>query len=159
MTPQLKRVSWLASLISLVLILGACTSSPRAAQLTERQAQAQAMFVERCKSAGEKIYKTVEGVEGIYLMKVRTTTNFDDQFKLDDPYGHDSTNDQYLLSFLRGFHHQRSSTLVSGEPPQLGYLFVEAQDPKSGMTYRYTGGIKAANDSRIVEICRSANGG
>ena len=72
-----------------------------------RLARAQTMFAERCKTAGEKIHKTVEGVEGIYLMKLRTTTNFGAQFELDDPYGHDSTGKEYILNFLRGYYHQR----------------------------------------------------
>ncbi|MBK9346523.1 MAG: hypothetical protein IPN06_08830 [Burkholderiales bacterium] len=52
-----------ALLLSLSL-LGACSSSPHAAQPSERQAKAMAMWQERCKTAGEKIYKTVENVEG-----------------------------------------------------------------------------------------------
>ena len=136
-----KRIQWLA-LLSLALLLGACTSSPRATQPNERQAKAMAMWQERCKTAGEKIYKTVENVEGVYLMKIRTTTNFGDQFKLDDPYGSDMTGDTYILNFLRGFHHQSKVKTYPGSPPRVGYLYVEAQDPKDGQRYRYTGRIE-----------------
>lgn len=105
-------------------------------------AGAKAMFAERCKTAGEKIYKTVENVEGIYLMKIRPgDINFGDQFKLDDPYGHDSGGEMYLLNFLRGFHHQSSITQGPGFPPREGYAFVEAVEPKDGQRYRYTGRI------------------
>jgi hypothetical protein len=142
MKKHVKRLNWLIPLLGASLLLGACAGGPHPAQLSERQATAQAMFAERCKKAGEKIYKTAENVEGIYLMKVRTTTNFDDQFKLDDPYGHDSTGDMYILNFLRGFYHQRSGTPVPGAPPQLGYLYVEAQDTKDGQRYRYTGRVE-----------------
>jgi hypothetical protein len=140
-------------LLVLVLILSflsACRSAPHAAQPSERQAKAAAMWRERCKTAGEKIYRTVDNVEGIYLMKIRTTTNFDDQFKFDDPYGHDSTGDMYLLNFLRGFHHQHNFPPVPGNPPRLGYSYVEAQDPKDGQRYRYIGGIKAIRKKDIT---------
>jgi hypothetical protein len=108
----------------------------------ERIEKAKAMFSERCKTAGEEIHKTVDNVEGIYLMKVRTLTNFGNQFALDDPYGRDSTGDVYLLNFLRGFYHQRNENPVEGSPPRTGYAYVEAQDPKDGQRYRYTGRIE-----------------
>jgi hypothetical protein len=102
-----------------------------------------AMWQERCKTAGEKIYKTVENVEGIYLMKVRPSEiNFADQFKLDDPYGSDMTGDTYILNFLRGFHHQSKVELYLGSPPRLGYSYVETQDLKDDQRYRYTGRIE-----------------
>jgi hypothetical protein len=141
MSPIIHPMRLLALVLSLSF-LSACSSGPRAAQNTERQAKAMEMWRERCKTAGEKIHKTVENVEGIYLMKIRTATNFDDQFKLDDPYGHDSTNDQYIKNFLRGFYHQRNEAPVPGSPPRIGYAYVEAQDPNDGLRYRYTGGMK-----------------
>jgi 4-alpha-glucanotransferase len=116
MKPRIKRIQWLASLLSLALLLVVCTSSPRAAQPSERQAKAMAMWQERCKAAGEKIYRTVEGVEGVYLMKLRSARNFDNQFKLDDPYGHDSTGKEYLLNFLQGYYLQRNEKTVAGSP-------------------------------------------
>jgi hypothetical protein len=142
MKSNTKRIQWLAPLLGLALLLGACTSGPRAAQPSERQAKAMAMWQERCKTAGEKIYKTVEGVEGIYLMRIRATTNHGEQFKLDDPYGHDSTNDEYLMNFLRGYYHQRYPTLGPGFPPRVGFRYIEAQDPKDGQRYRYTGRLE-----------------
>jgi hypothetical protein len=108
----------------------------------QRLAKAKAMFAERCKTSGEKIHKTVENVEGIYLMKIRTSTNFAEQFTLDDPYGHDSTDDQYLLNFLQGFYHQRNEPPVAGSPPRTGFHYIEAIDPKDGQRYRYTGRVE-----------------
>jgi hypothetical protein len=147
---QTKRsaLKLLTVLLSMSL-LGACTSGPRAAQPNERQAKAIAMWQERCKTAGEKIHKTVDNVEGIYLMKVRTTTNFSNQFELDDPYGHDSTGNNYLLNFLQGYYHQRNDSIVPGDPPRTGYHYVEAQDPKDGQRYRYTGGMKVVGQKDI----------
>lgn len=127
----------------LVLVaLVACSEGSSADQSRQQQATAMAMWKERCKTAGEKIHKTVDNVEGIYLIKVRTTTNFDAQFELDDPYGHDSTNNEYILNFLRGFYHQRTEKPIPGSPPRTGYRYVEAQDTKDGKRYRYTGAMK-----------------
>lgn len=132
----------LPALLLCLSLLGACSSGLQVAQSSERQAKAMAMWQVRCKTAGEKIYKTVENVEGIHLMKIRTTTNFGDQFKLDDPYGHDSTGDTYILSFLQGFYHQRNEAPVPGSPPRTGYRYVEAQDATDGKRYRYRGRIE-----------------
>lgn len=157
-----KPYRLLALALSLSL-LSACSSTPRTAQPSERQATAMAMWRERCKTAGEKIHRTVEGVEGIYLMKLRTTTNFGDQFKLDDPYGHDSTDKEYILNFLRGYYHQRNEPIVSGFPPRTGYAYVDAIDPKEGLRYRYTGSRKAvgkmdANAPNVqVDLKRDSN--
>jgi hypothetical protein len=118
----------------------------------EQQARArtaQAMFAERCQKAGEFIHRTVEGVEGIYLLKLRprgSSTNHgentEQQYRLDDPYGRDVDGEGYILSFTRG-HHQAThiGTPAPGSPPRLGYHYVEADDPGDGRRYRYTGHI------------------
>ena len=55
------------------------------------------MFQERCKTAGEKIHRTVENVDGILLMKIRPIkTDFSNQFVLDDPYVDDTGGDGYI---------------------------------------------------------------
>ncbi len=140
----------LTTLLSLTLLPGAFIDGAHAAQPSERQAKAMAMWQERCKVAGEKIYKTVENVDGIFLMKIRTTTNFGDQLRLDDPYGHDSTGDRYVLNFLKGLYHQRPATSLPGSPPRLGYKFVEAQDYRDGKQYRYTASVKEVTRTTSV---------
>ncbi|OUL97930.1 hypothetical protein [Variovorax sp. JS1663] len=108
------------------------------------------MFAERCKTAGEKIHRTVENVEGLYLLKIRpTAVNFGDQFRLDDPYGHDSGGEWYIKNFLRGFYHQSSTKAVPGSPPRHGYLYIEALDPQDGKRYRYTGARKAVRKKDV----------
>lgn len=108
----------------------------------ERLAKAEAIFQERCETAGEKIYRIVENVEGVFLLKVRPPEfNYDDQYAMTDPYGHDSGGDSYIKTFLIGYHSQ-SKTPVRGAPPRLGYRYVEANDPADGKRYRYTGAIK-----------------
>lgn len=113
-----------------------------AKEIEARSDKAKAMWQERCKTAGEKIHKTVENVDGIYLMKIRPEgKNFSDQFKLDDPYGSDLGGEGYIESFLRG----RNRYVTSGQSIQMklnGYTYVEAQDQKDGKRYRYTGSIE-----------------
>ena len=101
-----------------------------------------AHFEMRCKSAGEKIHRTVENVEGLLLMKLRPDRiNRSDQFELDDPYGHDLGGEGYIESFLKGSYPQPSAP-IPGAPPRQGYQYVEAFDPKDGKRYRYTPGLK-----------------
>lgn len=108
----------------------------------ERLAKAEAMFQERCKTAGERIVRTVENVEGIFLLKLRPDEiNYGDQFRMDDPYGRDLGGEGYLMSFVRGFE-TRQAQFSPGSPSRFGYRYIEAIDPKDGMRYRYTGSIK-----------------
>ena len=108
-------------------------------------ARAEAIFQERCKTAGEKIYRTAEDVEGVFLMKLRPLgTNHGDQFKLDDPYGRDLDGVGYIESFARGsYDTMRSPNPRPGWPSRIGYLYVEAIDPADGKRYRYTGSVKS----------------
>ncbi len=126
-----------------LLLLGGCQSTQVKAQ-NERLATAQAIFDERCKKAGVTIHRTVDDVEGIFLMKVRPEgINYGNQFKLDDPYGSDLGGDGYIMSFTRGsFQANTSGTPAKGSPPRLGYPYVEAIDPEDGKRYRYTGSVK-----------------
>lgn len=104
-------------------------------------AKATALFDERCKSAGEKIHKTVEDVEGIFLMKVRpANANHGNQFALDDPYGSDSGGETYIKTFFAEYY-QVPANPPPGWNPRLGYSYVEAIDPQDGVRYRYTGRI------------------
>lgn len=106
-----------------------------------RLAEAEARFRERCKTAGEFIHKTVENVDGILLMKLRPSEmNSEDQYGMNDPYGHDSTGDEYINSFL--FGKNQNGFLTRGtEAVRLGYSYVEAVNPQDGQRYRYTGRI------------------
>lgn len=124
------------------LLLTACVSSERAAQqkaAREHYTIGKAKMEAYCKIAGEKIYKTVDNVEGVYLLKIRPgKINFGDQFRMDDPYGHDSGGDLYIESFLR-LKIKPKKPMIPGAPPRNGYLWVEAIDPQDGVRYRYTG--------------------
>ena len=110
-----------------------------------RLARAEAIFQERCKTAGEKIYRTAEDVEGVFLMKIRPSgVNYDDQFALTDPYGDDFGGDAYIRMFLRGsfFVSYGTGAPIPGAPAfPKGYSYVDAIDPADGRRYRYTGRI------------------
>lgn len=140
----------LATSLLLAAGLAACASVPSAVQVQrDRLARAEAMFAERCKRAGVKIYRTAENVEGVFLMKVRPFginygENERQQFDLDDPYGRDSTGDEYVKSFVRITKGLNFRTGPESDP--LGtmklmgpYRYVEAIDPKDGKRYRYIG--------------------
>ncbi|MCL2345982.1 MAG: hypothetical protein FWC58_09050 [Desulfobulbus sp.] len=124
-------------------LLTACVG-PSPADTAQREAaqarltKAEAMFQERCKTAGEFIYRTADNVEGVFLLKLRPKNNFDDQYRMDDPYGRDLEEDGYIQAFLwkrdaKGLF----NTIAAG-----GYGYADAIDPKDGKRYRYTGGMK-----------------
>ena len=128
-----------------LLLLAACVSQsaaqdhPTAEERRTRLQKAEAMFQERCKRSGEFIKRTVDNVEGIYLLKLRPNgINRGDQFAMDDPYGHDSGGETYIKIFFAEFYRTPSNP-PAGWMPRRGYRYVEAIDPKGGNRYRYTG--------------------
>jgi hypothetical protein len=104
-----------------------------------------AIFMERCKNAGEKILRTASDVDGVVLLKVRPQQrNTTDQFAMTDPYGDDLPGDAYIQTFLRTYN------AIATEPPrQLGYDYVDVRDPTSGEAFRYTGEITPRKDSEF----------
>ncbi|KAI5912435.1 hypothetical protein [Thauera sp. 2A1] len=125
-----------ARLLLVAAALVTCTASGCAKSTAERGL---GLWQERCKTSGEFIHKVVEDVDGIFLLTLRTTLNFDDQYRLDDPYGSDSIGTDYILNFLQGFYYQPPNARPQGFPPRTGYRFVEARDSEDGQLYRYTG--------------------
>jgi hypothetical protein len=64
-------------------------------------------FKKRCESAGEKIYKTVSGEKGIYLMKPRPVDSSPySRYSLHDPFGRDLDGDGYPETMLWGKNDQ-----------------------------------------------------
>ncbi|MFN4265603.1 MAG: hypothetical protein ACK4F8_07655 [Aquabacterium sp.] len=142
----------------MALGLAGCAFGPSKEEVTqqaETNARAQIamrMWKERCETkAGYKIYRRADNVDDIFLMKIRDgDINFDDQYKLDDPYGRDSRGDNYILNFLKGAYHQRTDqSYPAGSPPRAGFKFVEAFDPKDGVRYRYTASKKAVRQMNL----------
>lgn len=106
-----------------------------------RQAAAKARFEMRCKSAGEKIHRTVENVDGVVWMKWRepisNADNFADQYKLNDPYGQDCGGEDCIVKLLRATEGLQLDPQKK-EPHHEGYRFVESLDPRDGKPYRHT---------------------
>jgi hypothetical protein len=145
----MKRLGlWIVGIVVLALAAIAFTSHAQKKQGVQAQSdrlqKAEALFAERCKTAGEKIYRVVEDVEGIYLLKLRPSQpNHANQFALDDPYGKDFGGDAYIKNFIRGFWDEsRPKQPNRNTPPRIGYSYVEAVDPADGKRYRYTGRIE-----------------
>ena len=82
-----RQLSWLALiLLAACATTGGAQSGPSREERAARLAKAEAMLAERCKTAGEKIHRTVDNVEGVLLMKLRPERiNREDQFVMDDP--------------------------------------------------------------------------
>lgn len=110
-------------------------------QARKRLNSAVALFQERCKSAGEKINRTVENVDGVVWMKSRPDgLNEGDQFKLDDPYGKDCSGESCIANLLRVSKGASLNPEVADRHTE-GFLFVETKDA-SGQLYRYIGAIR-----------------
>ena len=93
----------------------------------EKYEQAKAVFDEQCKKAGEKIYRTVDNVDGIMLLKVRDEEEHEIgksifALKADPMWSHaaiadiESTKGTYIGSFL----HNKAI-----RKRRKGYLFVD----------------------------------
>ena len=144
-----KPKSIKAKALSCLLVLGIffgpmVPGAMRAHEYKQRYAKAKALFDERCKTAGEKIYRTVEGVEGLLLMKVRPEKiNFSDQYAMDDPYGTDYSGDGYPSSMLWGRNEKGElrGTVKGGNT----YKFVVARSKDKDKYLRYELGEPKSN--------------
>lgn len=126
-----------------------------------RYQKAKALFDERCKGAGEKIYERVENVDGFVWKRWRPSEiNYGDQFKLTDPYGGDCGGEECIKPMLR---------VVSGaalNPDDAkrhadGYGFVETINPINGDRYKYIGVVKSVHrrTRQEMEQFRNNTGG
>ncbi len=150
-TPRARSPRWRVwSSLALALALSACAApapsvvngSPRPenmnrGDLTEYVAKARALFAERCQKAGVRITRTVSGERGVFVMKMRPSANYDEQYALVDQYGDDYPRDGYLKSLLNGFYEDELKRQPTVKVPT-GFEFVDAINPKDGLRYRYT---------------------
>lgn len=125
-----------------------------------QRAKALAHYAERCKGAGEFIYRTVEGVEGLFVGEIPVYSARDlKDANAPNIYNRDQDGDYYIRSFLmgrnadgvgvKGGHIDPANPLRAaqgGPVPEAivrpGYRWVEGIDPKDGRRYRYTGGFE-----------------
>lgn len=153
--PRTERIGrtgqWrLLPALLLGLMLSACAAPPPSVvdgsprpenmnrgDLTEYVAKARALFAERCQKAGVRITRTVSGERGVFVMKMRPTINYYDQYVLADQYGRDYDGTGYLESLLDGFNDESKRQWPNAFYPT-GFDFVDAINPKDGLRYRYT---------------------
>ncbi len=176
-----------SGIFAALLILAGCSGAPAISQEAREAAQTQtaqgkALFEEKCRTvAGEKIYRKVENIDGIVLLKVRPErgdSELSDRMWPGAAFARESTGDWYITSFL-GYEHSSSQ---KGEPvtaqrrgyitPEYrtdnpsnipGYRFVDVIDEKDGKRYRMTGSNKVVGRKDIhapnvkLEIDRNPN--
>lgn len=151
---------WLAFLLTIV----ACSQSTQAVEREATKARitdGKALYEEKCATvAGEKIYRKVENVEGLLLMKVRPDRGAVDLANRDWPgaaFARETRGDGFITSFL-GYEY--GSSTLDGTPTPIrpnyrgyisadrragglpGYRWVEVIDEKDGKRYRITGSQK-----------------
>lgn len=142
--PKTKR----GKAVAVATTLGALLMFPGRQILEMRQqessartkvADAERRFQERCKTAGEFIYSSVENVEGVLVMKERAKEyNHGEQFRMDDPYGFDVSGDGYIENFLKD-RNEKGSLVHDGI--KRGYRYVDVINPTDGKRYRFTGRV------------------
>ena len=151
---KLKR--WATRALAIAVILGLFAAFPgRWAWEVQKQSDqyrayynaSAAMYQERCQTqAGYKIYKVVEDVEGIQLLKIRHPVKNDDPMAPGAAFALESTDDGYITSFL-GY---RSPVLGSTDGSYFasttknadaipGFRYVDLVDDKDGQRYRISG--------------------
>ena len=153
--------SWWAKLPTAAFVIAAFVypvmSHVHTRQIQRDESQARldetmALFRERCKGAGEKIMRTVDNVDGVVWMKWRPkAVNLSDQFRMNDPYGHDCYGDECIKRLLRV---TKGSELNPEDARQhtKAYRFVETIDPDDGHRYRYVAVIKSVATRTHDEI-------
>jgi len=123
------------------------------------------LWNEKCKTvAGRKIYRKVEGVEGILLLKVRPVAGENEWHDRNFPGGAmalEATGDEYITTFL-GYEHSGDPSQTKPVSPtergyftpnvdpknpsnEPGYRYVDVVDEKDGTRYRYSGSVKVVD--------------
>jgi hypothetical protein len=153
------NLGWMLALA----ISAICWAGNGIAETAERTAtkarltDGKALWEEKCRTvAGEKIYRKVENVEGVLLMKVRPQAGDTEWANRDWPgaaFALEATANGYIETFL-GYEHasnpagqndpvtpeRRGYINTDRRPGGLpGYRWVEVIDEKDGQRYRYTG--------------------
>jgi len=163
----------------LLALLTACQTTPTQADPNQGEAavkraqDGKALWEQKCRTvAGEKIYRKVEGVEGVLLMKVRPQRGDRELADRNWPgaaFARESPAEGYITSFLAYEHafgpalHRKTAPPISStnrgyintdrRPGGLpGYRWVEVIDAKDGQRYRYTIAYKPRPTSKIGYI-------
>ena len=126
------------------------------AEWQQRYAKGKALFDEKCKTAGERIYKTVDNVEGVLLLKIREQGIKNRHKDLADPMWPDAAlagdhfnEDQYVKTLLLDREIRKSASTSSPKEERLitndvggqgerGLRFVDIIEAETGKRYRVT---------------------
>ena len=140
-------------IIGVVLVVGfflywpvsdAVRNTMERSAFNKRYEAAAARFAERCMIAGDKIVRTVDDVEGIFVLNMRTSKDKGygvNQMAPSAAFYFESTEEDYLKSFLwsedreggrRGRLYDRRT-----DPDFPGYAYVDFIDPEDKKRYRY----------------------
>jgi hypothetical protein len=141
--PKARKMKVICVLGVLTLFFG--TMVPGAIKQYERdqeRAKAKAVFDEVCKDSGQKIFRTVNDVEGIQLLKI--PESFSGEDRMTENATLDSSGDEYIREFLLYEYpieknRFRTLSLERGRPEKAksGYSFVTRQDATDNKFYRY----------------------
>lgn len=154
-------------LLAGLLLLGFIASSQSVTlfgkpSVLDRAKAGKALWEEKCRTvAGEKIFRKVENVEGLLLMKVRPqagTREWADPMWPGAAFALEARTDEYITTFLgyeEAFGQDRKPRVITPKnrgyinttakpgPINLpGYRYVDVIDEKDGKRYRYTGSEK-----------------
>jgi len=148
-----QKIVW-AGAVLLVFVVPLCLIRLEDYRISEthkaRYKKAKALFDERCKTAGEKIYKTVENVEGVLLLEVWPRSSKSDwrdpQWSIAGLPNQRDGND-YIESFVlwerpsgspdRGYLiNTKDHARYDGDKMLPGYAFVDVKEA-DGFVYRY----------------------
>lgn len=144
-----KKRIWQAISVAVVMVLFGYAPVMNILAKQERAKLHQAQkerFEMRCKDAGVKIYKTVENVEGVLLLKVRPKRGereLADQMWPGAAFAYEATDDSYIESFLLDAGGHGVGAAPSDRP---GYQFVDIIE-SDNKRYRYR--IEVMEDSRF----------
>ena len=111
----------------------------------KRYNEARAVFDEQCKKAGEKIYRTVDNVDGVILLKVWEENDTEDYWgKLNDPmweYAADigSSGKSYIGKFVHKYYKNTIGDIIE----EMGYKYVDV--PNGEQFTHYTGKYNGDN--------------
>jgi hypothetical protein len=140
----------------------------KADEFKQRYEKAKALFDERCKTAGEKIYRTVEGVEEVLLVNPRPERSNADRANRDwagAGFPDEAGGNQYIMEFayfnkpregLRG----RSLGPIPGGVK--GYRYVYVDESGERVLYRlrneaqYSGGSDPVTGYGLREMSKTA---
>ncbi|MEC5387915.1 hypothetical protein VVD49_19435 [Uliginosibacterium sp. H3] len=137
---MMKSVGGWARPLLLSVALSACAAIANPAQ--DRIQAGKALFDEKCRTvAGQKIYRTVEDVEGIVLLKLRpraTESNLADPMWPGAAFAKERDGEGYITSFL-SYEHSSSPDRKPVAPNDRGYITTDFQpgNPSNIAGYRY----------------------